>query len=92
MLLEEIDKRFDVVAEGHAAVVEKLDATFEAVGALQEDVGVLKTDVGVLKGDMTDVKEQLDLIRGDLKAKADRAELQLLEQRVTRLERRFASA
>lgn len=78
MVIEDIDKKFDVLVEGFAAQREKLDATFEAVGELQED--------------MTEVKMELGLIRNELKAKADRSELQLLEQRVSRLERRAVAA
>lgn len=78
MVIEDIDKKFDVLVEGFAAQREKLDATFEVVGELQED--------------MTEVKMELGLIRNELKAKADRSELQLLEQRVSRLERRAVAA
>lgn len=78
MVIGDIDKKFDVLVEGFAAQREKLDATFEAVGELQED--------------MTEVKMELGLIRNELKAKADRSELQLLEQRVSRLERRAIAA
>lgn len=78
MLFEDIDKKFDILVEGRTADREKLDATFEAVGQIQED--------------MVEVKAQLDLIRGELSAKADRSELRLLEERVTRLERRAVAA
>lgn len=78
MYFEHVDKRFDTVIEVVTANREKLDATFEAVGELQED--------------MTEVKMELGLIRNELKAKADRSELQLLEQRVSRLERRAVAA
>ncbi|MBI4142728.1 hypothetical protein HY480_02530 [Candidatus Uhrbacteria bacterium] len=81
MVLEDIDKKFDILVEGRAADREKLDATFEAVGRVQEDVTELQLN-------MVEVKAQLDLIRNELKAKADRAELRLLEERVLRLERR----
>lgn len=56
----------------------KLDATFEAIGQLQED--------------MIEVKEGLGLVRTELKAKVDRDEFRLLEQRVERIERRMATA
>lgn len=82
---EHVDSRFDKVVEVITATREKLDATFEAVGELQEDVTTLKED-------MMEVKSRLDLIRSELKAKADRSELQLLEQRVSRLERLAAHA
>lgn len=78
MVFEKLEQDIAIVIEGQQAQGEKLDATFESVGRLSEDV--------------TDVKEQLDLIRGDLKRKVAREEIELLEQRVTRLERRFAAA
>jgi len=88
MYFEHVDKRFDTVVEVVTSNRQKLDATFEAVGQLQEDVTELKEDVSTLKEDMVEVKSELGMIRNELKAKADRSELQLLEQRVTRLERR----
>lgn len=78
MYFEHLEQQNHNLAEGFAAQREKLDATFEAVGELKED--------------MVEVKAQLDLIRGELSAKADRSELRLLEERVTRLERRAVAA
>ncbi|MBI2482826.1 hypothetical protein HYV74_01450 [Candidatus Uhrbacteria bacterium] len=106
MVFEHLDQKIDVLVEARQADREKLDATFDAVGVLQEDMVEVKGKVDVLQKDMTEVKgkvgvleenvveikAQLDLIRGDLKAKADRTELHLLEERVTRLERRMAAA
>ncbi|MFH1430429.1 MAG: hypothetical protein ABIG71_02810 [Candidatus Uhrbacteria bacterium] len=92
MVFEKLEKDIGIIAEVQYAHGEKLGATFEAVGRLQEDMTGVKAGVSVLKEDMTDVKGQLDLIRSELKAKADRSELHLLERRVTNLERRHAVA
>ena len=92
MYFEHVDQRFDTVVEVMTANTKKLEATFEAVGQLQEDMIEVKGAVGQLQEDMVEVKSELGLIRNELKAKADRSELQLLEQRVVRLERRALAA
>ncbi|MBI4433932.1 hypothetical protein HY632_04095 [Candidatus Uhrbacteria bacterium] len=92
MVFEHLEAKMDTLVEARQADREKIDATFEAVGVLQEDMVEVKGSVHLLQEDMVEVKSQLDLVRNDLKAKADRDELHLLEERVTRIERRMLAA
>lgn len=80
VILENIRSDFKVFGETLLAVKEKGEATFEAVGELKEDVAVLKEDMVI-------VKDELGLIRNELKAKVGRDEFNLLEKRVSFLEK-----
>jgi hypothetical protein len=59
--------------------------SFEAVGELKEEGAVLKED-------MQEVKEELHLIRNELKEKVSRDEFLALEHRVMRLEKSARAA
>ena len=81
-LLDEFDKRLSIVAESftglrdsHQRLEKKVDATFEMTGKLSEDMIV--------------VKDELGMIRNELKAKVDRDEFVSLEKRVIFLERKM---
>ena len=78
VILEDIKSDFKVFGEALAGVKEKGDATFEAVGKLQEDMVI--------------VKDELGLIRNELKAKVSRDEFNLLEKRVINLEKSVKAA
>jgi hypothetical protein len=73
VLLEEVRSDFKLIVENLDHVRKKGDATFEVVGKLQED--------------MTEVKDELRIIRSELKEKVGREEFKLLENGVSRLEK-----
>lgn len=83
------------VYDAHAVVLEdiysKIGGLAEAFTSLAERLTVVEQKADNLLDDMQFVREELGLIRLDLKEKADKTDLILLERRVVRLERKVAA-
>lgn len=80
-LVKKIDRNSDIInklSNNQAKVTTKVDATFEKVGKVSED--------------MEFVKDELRLIRNELKEKVDRDEFMVLEKRVVFLEKKMKVA
>lgn len=106
VLLENLNSKFDVFGESLDFVRDDVAVLKEDVSVLKEDVSVLTgelslvkakgdatfEEVGHLRQDIEFVKDELRLIRGGLKDKADREEVEALETRVVYLEKRFRAA
>lgn len=91
VLLENIDSKIDLVLEGHAALDHKIDRAAEDLDKKIEDfraeVNVRFEEVNY-KFDV--VFDELHVIRNELKEKVGRDEFQLLEKRVTGLEKKIS--
>lgn len=92
MLIEHVEEKIDTLAEGFAAHTEKLNSHTDKLDAITEKLDMTYEAVGHVQVDVVEVKEELGIIRTELKAKVDRDEFRLLEQRVGRIERRLATA
>lgn len=74
VVLEDIDSKIDLLAEGMSRVHNRLDKVETKIDDLSDDVFV--------------IKETIKIIRGDLKQKIDYDEFESLEKRVSILEDR----
>src|SRR3989338_11465803 len=77
VVLEDLHAKFDVFGENLSSLVERVTALEQLTEQQSED--------------MRFVKEELHLIRYELKQKTSLSDLQSLDRRVTRLERKIAA-
>ncbi|MCR4328015.1 MAG: hypothetical protein NUV53_00660 [Patescibacteria group bacterium] len=98
MLLEHIDGKLDLLAEGNKNLDEKIDRTHEKlsseIGGLHQEMNY-KFEVAFEKFKEVDerfdkVDGEIHIIRNELKEKVGRDEFQLLEKRGMALERKGA--
>ena len=84
VLLESIETKVKVIAEGHGALVERSDALAEGQRALVERLDRIETKVDVLESKFTRLETKVD----GLEKKVDRLETKVdgLETKVDRLE------
>ena len=92
VILENMDSKIDLVLEGHKALDVKIDKNHEEFREFRKEVNY-KFDVVFEKFDEIDaqfnnVKDELHIIRNDLKEKVGRDEFVLLEKRVMALEKK----
>ncbi len=89
VLLEDIDKKLGILAEGQGSLIKrinkiesKLDATFEMVGEMKIDITMTKIDITAMKNDLETIKKSLN-------KKPDGDEFKELESRVLVLENKI---
>src|SRR3990172_9236099 len=94
VLVERAEHKIELIAEGHEALRQEIGGMREQLTDLQErvtriEVHVAKNtqDIVVIRVDMETIKSHIAIIRHDLKDKAGREELMVLESRVAELER-----
>ena len=99
VLVERMDKKIDLVLEGHTALDVKFTKKFDELHdelvfhreILRSHSGILKSHsemIASVKEDTEILKEDSASIKHDLKRKIDREEFAALERRVALLERR----
>ena len=105
VLVERAEHKIELIAEGHEALRQDIGGMREQLTDLQErvthieghvaaihDMGAKNTqDIVVIRVDMETIKSDIAIIRHDLKDKAGREELMVLESRVAELERTVRS-
>ena len=94
ILVEGLRSEIQIVAEGVSGLQEQLIALRELVAKNTADIEQMKVDLLAVRMEMEAIRleqemmrSELSIIRNDLKAKAGRDELAVLEARVTMLER-----
>ncbi len=91
VVLEDIDSKLDLVVEGHRGLDKKIDIVDKKVDDLHKEMDY-KFEIVFEKFDEVDaqfnnVKDELYIIRNELKEKVGRDEFALLEKRVMALEK-----
>src|SRR5262245_30033138 len=91
ILLEAIQDKISLVAEGHGVLFNKMEHIEQDIGVLKADVGTLKSDVSILKTDVNTLKSDVKELKTDVSMlKSDVSELKTdvadIKPRVLRIE------
>ena len=91
VVLEDIDSKLDLVIEGHQGLDKKIDIVDKKVDSLHEEMdykfGIVFEKFDKIDTQFSDVKDELHIIRNELKEKISRDEFSFLEKRVMALEK-----
>ena len=92
VLLEDLHSKFDVFGEGLIGVKDEFTGVKDELSEVRKKGDATFEEVGHLRVDMEFVKDELRLIRNELKEKVDRDEFKTLETRVAYIEKRLRAA
>ena len=88
MMLENIDDKVSVIAEGHLSLDKKFNVLDKKVDKISEDLEMVKVKVDGIAENVEVIKLDIELIKHELRNKIDRDEFAALERRVSLLENR----
>ncbi len=91
VILEHIDSKLDLVVEGHQALDKKIDKNHLEFQEFRNEVNykfeLVFGEFDEIDAQFNNVKDELHIIRNELKEKVGRDEFTLLEKRVMALEK-----
>lgn len=101
VILEDIDKKFELVLEGNSVLDKKIDKVDKKLEGFKEETNfkfeVVNGKIDKLEGKMDSMEEKMEIMKSDinliknsLKVKVDLEEFQSLEKRVALLEKRIS--
>lgn len=86
VLIEDFDKKLDVVAEGVLTLDRKVDGLAERMDGLEDRLDKIDVKIALINEEVVEIKARLDRIENGIDKIADTGRLEDIEKRIAKLE------